>query len=65
MIHFTLLATKISKKLLFVQESVVYFEVEDQMRLVGNEPQAYFMVNEDGTVEKAPAPQGRNIFKLH
>jgi len=28
------------------------------MRLVGNEPQAYFMVNEDGTVEKAPAPTG-------
>jgi hypothetical protein len=40
---------------------VVYFEVEDQMRLVGNEPQAYFMVNEDGTVEKAPAPTGFNF----
>lgn len=41
---------------------MVYFEVEDQMRLVGNEPQAYFMVNEDGTVEKAPAPTGLFSF---
>ncbi|CAB3363842.1 Hypothetical predicted protein [Cloeon dipterum] len=47
------------------QDSVVYFEVEDQMRIVGNEPQAYFMVNEDGTVEKAPAPQeGLNISAM-
>ncbi|XP_059469956.1 uncharacterized protein LOC132193353 [Neocloeon triangulifer] len=44
-------------------ESVVYFEVEDQMRLVGNEPRAYFMVNEDGTVEKAPAPQAMSSGK--